>query len=80
MSISSGIAREIREYERMSTTVGNAYESLTRYDDKLQPQPLLAESWDLTNDAGDKIASGLYIYLIITDLGLKRTGQIAVIR
>src|SRR5438093_2909327 len=34
----------------ITATVGNAYESLTRYDDKLQPQPLLAESWDLTND------------------------------
>jgi peptide/nickel transport system substrate-binding protein len=34
----------------ITATVGNAYESLTRYDDKLQPQPLLAESWDVTSD------------------------------
>jgi peptide/nickel transport system substrate-binding protein len=31
-------------------TVGQAYEALTRYDDKLQPQPMLAESWDLSSD------------------------------
>jgi peptide/nickel transport system substrate-binding protein len=31
-------------------TVGNAYETLTRYDSKLQPQPVLAESWDLSAD------------------------------
>jgi peptide/nickel transport system substrate-binding protein len=34
----------------ITATVGNAYESLTRYDDKLQPQPVLAESWDLSSD------------------------------
>jgi peptide/nickel transport system substrate-binding protein len=31
-------------------TVGNAYETLTRYDAGLQPQPVLAESWDLSTD------------------------------
>jgi peptide/nickel transport system substrate-binding protein len=31
-------------------TVGQAYEALTRYDDKLQPQPVLAENWDLSSD------------------------------
>ena len=31
-------------------TVGQAYEPLTRYDDALQPQGLLAESWDLSGD------------------------------
>jgi peptide/nickel transport system substrate-binding protein len=31
-------------------TVGNAYETLTRYDDTLQPRPVLAESWDLSTD------------------------------
>lgn len=34
----------------VTATVGNAYEGLTRYDEKLQPQPLLAESWDLSSD------------------------------
>jgi peptide/nickel transport system substrate-binding protein len=34
----------------VTATVGNAYETLTRYDDNLQPQPVLAESWDLSGD------------------------------
>ncbi|MBV9596891.1 MAG: hypothetical protein JOZ87_08500 [Chloroflexi bacterium] len=34
----------------VSGTVGNAYESLTRYDASLQPQPMLAETWDLSTD------------------------------
>jgi ABC-type transport system substrate-binding protein len=27
-----------------------AYERLIQYDEKLQPQPMLAESWDLSSD------------------------------
>jgi peptide/nickel transport system substrate-binding protein len=34
----------------ITATIGNAYESLTRYDEKLQPQPVLAESWDVSAD------------------------------
>jgi len=34
----------------ITATVGNAYETLTRYDDHLQPQPVLAESWDQSSD------------------------------
>ena len=34
----------------VTATVGNAYETLTRYDSKLQAQPVLAESWDLSAD------------------------------
>jgi peptide/nickel transport system substrate-binding protein len=34
----------------ITATVGNAYETLTRYDENLQPQPVLAESWDQTSD------------------------------
>jgi peptide/nickel transport system substrate-binding protein len=30
---------------------GNIYESLLRYDDKLQPQPSLARSWEISADA-----------------------------
>ncbi|MBV8084438.1 MAG: ABC transporter substrate-binding protein [Chloroflexi bacterium] len=33
-----------------ATTVQLAYDMLTTYDDKLQPQPALAESWDLSSD------------------------------
>lgn len=35
--------------------------------------------WDLTNDSGDKVESGVYIYLV-TMGGEKITGKIAVIR
>ena len=34
----------------ITATVGNAYETLTRYDDNLQPQPVLADSWDQSSD------------------------------
>jgi len=34
----------------IGATVGWAYEALTHYDDKMQPQGLLAESWDLSPD------------------------------
>jgi hypothetical protein len=36
-------------------------------------------SWDLTNDAGEKVASGSYIYLI-QSASSKKSGQIVVIR
>lgn len=31
-------------------TVWMAYDTLTTYDEKLQPQPMLAESWDVSSD------------------------------
>ncbi len=34
----------------VTATVGNAYEGLARYDDKLQPQPVLAETWEQSSD------------------------------
>src|SRR4051812_21595100 len=33
-----------------SATVGMCYDALITYDDNLQPQPRLAESWDLSSD------------------------------
>jgi hypothetical protein len=36
--------------------------------------------WDLTNDSGDHVASGVYIYLIKDSLGNKIRGKLAVIR
>ena len=35
----------------VTNTVWPAYDRLTAYNDKLQPQPLLAESWDVSSDA-----------------------------
>jgi hypothetical protein len=37
-------------------------------------------SWDLTNDQGGTVASGLYLYLITTDTGAHLAGKLAVIR
>jgi peptide/nickel transport system substrate-binding protein len=34
----------------INATVGNAYEQLTRYGEGMTPQPVLAESWDLSTD------------------------------
>jgi hypothetical protein len=36
--------------------------------------------WNLTNDSGDKVASGVYIYLITDSQGDKVKGKVAVIR
>ena len=36
-------------------------------------------SWDLTNDSGDRVASGIYLYLIDSPAG-KKTGQIHIVK
>jgi hypothetical protein len=47
---------------------------------KTLPTSSSSVTWDLTNDSGEKVASGLYVYLLTTDSGLKKTGQLAVIK
>ena len=37
-------------------------------------------AWDLTNDSGDKVASGIYLYLITDTDGNKTKGKLAIIR
>ena len=37
-------------------------------------------TWDLKNDSGDNVASGLYIYMITNRTGQKARGQVAVVR
>lgn len=37
-------------------------------------------TWDLTNDSGNKIASGIYIFLITNESGDKLKGKLAIIR
>ncbi len=39
-----------------------------------------AVTWDLNNDNGKKIASGMYLYLITNDRGHKLKGKLAIIR
>jgi hypothetical protein len=36
--------------------------------------------WDLNNDSGDRVASGIYIYLVTNDQGQKARGKVVVIR
>jgi len=36
--------------------------------------------WDLTNDSGDKVASGIYLYVITDNQGDKVRGKVAVIK
>ncbi len=36
--------------------------------------------WDLTDDSGDSVASGIYIYMIKDNLGNKPRGKIGIIR
>ena len=37
-------------------------------------------TWDLKNDAGDPVASGVYVYLITDAAGDKLRGKVAVIK
>lgn len=36
--------------------------------------------WDLTNNSGDKVASGIYIYLVTNDQGQQARGKVVVIQ
>jgi flagellar hook assembly protein FlgD len=37
-------------------------------------------NWDLTNDSGDRVASGIYIYRVSNDQGQTARGKVVVIR
>jgi hypothetical protein len=47
---------------------------------ELSAQSSGLSTWDLTNDSGDKVASGVYIYLITDSQGDKVRGKVAVIK
>ena len=36
--------------------------------------------WDRTNDSGDQVASGVYIYLVIDPQGNQASGKLAIIK
>jgi len=36
--------------------------------------------WDLTNDSGDKVASGIYLYVITDNQGNKTRGKFTIIK
>jgi hypothetical protein len=45
-----------------------------------EPSTPSTARWDLTNDSGDKVASGVYLYLITDGKGDKVRGKVAVIK
>lgn len=47
---------------------------------KTLPAPSGYVPWDLTNDSGDKVASGLYLYLVTDGQGNKTRGKFTLIR
>ncbi len=40
----------------------------------------LPQRWDVHNSSGEKVASGIYVYLIKYPAGNKKMGKLAVIR
>ncbi len=47
---------------------------------KTLPTSNTSITWDLTNDSGEKVASGTYLYVMTTDQGDKKTGRIVIIK
>jgi len=39
-----------------------------------------SSTWDLTNDSGDKVASGIYLYVITDSQGDRVRGKIGIVR
>ena len=37
-------------------------------------------TWDLANKSGEKVASGIYVYLITDDQGDKTRGKVAILK
>lgn len=57
---------------KIFTTAGHLVRSLSANT--------LSTTWDLNNDSGASVASGLYFYVITNDQGQKSTGKFAIIR
>ncbi len=47
---------------------------------KTLPRSSSSVSWDLTNESGDRVASGVYVYHLKADGGAKKTGKVVVIK
>ena len=57
---------------KIFTVSGQWVATLPKSDDQV--------TWFLTNDSGDRIASGLYVYLITTDQGQKQVGKLSIVK
>ncbi len=47
---------------------------------KTLPTANTSVSWDLTNEIGDRVASGIYMYVMKAEDGSKKTGQVVLIK
>jgi len=62
--------------ENASIKIWNIAGELIRQIDNVNGQA----TWDLRNDYGEKVASGIYIFIIRSKGGQKKTGKLAIIR
>ncbi len=47
---------------------------------KTLPSSSSSVTWDLTNESGDRVASGIYVYHLKAEGGAKKTGKVVVIK
>ena len=52
----------------------------TQGTDWIETGGRLLWQWDVCNENGDKVASGLYFYLVTCGMGEQKSGKIVVIR
>ncbi len=57
---------------KIFTVSGHHVKTLPRSSDSV--------TWDLTNESGDRVASGVYVYQLKAEGGAKKTGQVVVIK
>lgn len=69
---------------KIDVKIFNIAGELIREEDDIIPEMIDTTRagwvWDITNDAGRRVASGIYIYLLTNEYGDKATGKIAVIK
>ena len=65
-----------------SLVVGGTIKLFTISGHKVREIPVMSTSmpWNLDNDKGDKVASGVYVYLITDNAGNKAKGKVAIIK
>ena len=67
-------------FDRLSTQATITIFSLSGHRIRTLETDNGTASWDLTNDSGDTVASGIYLYLISNEDGQETKGKLAIIR
>jgi len=62
--------------EKTTIKIYNIAGELVRQIDNIDGEAV----WDARNDSGNKVASGIYIYIMTNDKGNKKTGKLAIIK